>query len=1049
MEKVFHVGVVEGRWFPLAKMKKYQCYKPSKWEERIDKAFGLLSPRAALNRMVARERTNWFRYLAAQPTTSRKNSPSTSAGEWLKIQREKLQVMWNAINMVSNSGLCTGILFKFPTYVCGTLGWQARTGDKTINEMYQNYIKAKTCKPANIDVTRRHTLRQMCMLDIKSIALKGDVATNIVRGDDGELYLQGIEADRIGDPYRWDTSNRYVRGLCLDEVGGIEAVRVYYQDRRSGTYRFDAEFPTRDANGLPNFLFFNNPIDFDNYRGISLFQHAIDNSTYIDRMRQYELQALLWAASQSGVYYTKSGGLPEALPFSRTPITDTQGNVIETYEARPNTISALSADGEKVEMFQHDRPSPNVIGMYENTVRDIAIGAGLTYGFCYDMTGLTGPAVRQCSAQDARAIQIWQQMLTEQKLDPVIMLLLGTAIANGELPYIDTWMLWSWFFPPKPTIDVGRESDANIQEINACVNTGASVVADAGMGDVQEVITQRGHEVEMQIEAAMQVAQRLGLDWKEVHAFMIPPPRGSGKGGALAAAQGAAAMLNGQKADQAGATGEPAQLDDDGSSARFAGNGHNPLVVQHFYRPDQARDKGGKWEDEGKGSQEPGYISPGQQGGAGTAVAEKKTEVAPAAAAKMTPLTGMDKRLVDYKPDRSLSDPAKVTPINKFLPSIDFTPYTQTPFYQRVNTMMGMMKPENYDIGEYVKARDELFNTLPVTQIPIKGSKFVATQEPVNTDRVQQIIDHPETGGDKPVQAVKSGGKIYFLNGHHRLAAEVKKGEGELPGHVLDLDMPAPEPARSDDDVPRFISDLHHLPEYYTNAARMQKYGSDVGQRETWSLRQNTVDHTINGEPTPERKALYEKIITDDLGKGKPVPEGERPQAVMIIGKPASGKTFASKDFVSHIPNIVTINTDDVAARIPEYRGWNRGAVQEEASRIVKELTARAVAGRNNISIDETGAKMSKAEAKVKVLHDLGYDVHLIHVSAPMYQSANKVIDRYKQEGRFTDLDYLVNHVDELTDKTYAGLRSSPYLKSGQDIDNTDFKRKVTDSWEN
>lgn len=598
-------------------MKKYLPYKPTKWEQRIDKAFGLLSPRSALNRMVARERTNWFRYLAAQPTTARKNSPSTSAGEWLKIQREKLQVMWNAINMVSNSGLCTGILTKFPTYVCGTLGWQARTGDKTVNEMYQNYIKAKTSKPANIDITRRHTLRQMCMMDIKCIALKGDIGTNIVRGDDGELYLQGIEADRIGDPYRWDTSDRYVRGLVLDRVGGIEAVKVYHQDRRSGTYKYDNTFPTRDPNGLPNFLFFNNPIDYDNYRGLSLFQHAIDNSTYIDRMRQYELQALLWASSQSGVYYTKSGGLPEALPFSRTPVTDKDGNIIDTYETRPNTISALSADGEKVEMFQHDRPSPNVIGMYENTVRDIAIGAGLTYGFCYDMTGLTGPAVRQCSAQDARAIMVWQMMLKEQKLDPVIMLLLGTAIANGELPYIDTWMLWDWFFPPKPTIDVGRESEANIEEINSCINTGASVVADAGLGDVQEVITQRGHEVEMQIEAAMEVAQRLGLDWKEVHAFMIPPPRGGGKGGAMAAAQGAANLLkSGMNGDREGASDDGVSLDEEGSGKRFSQNGHRegPVVIQNFYREDQARDDSGKWTDEGRGSQQPGYVSPSEQG---------------------------------------------------------------------------------------------------------------------------------------------------------------------------------------------------------------------------------------------------------------------------------------------------------------------------------------------------------------------------------------------------------------------------------------------------
>src|SRR6516162_3432266 len=118
-------------------------------------------------------------------------------------------------------------------------------------------------------------------------------------------------------------------------------------------------------------------------------------------------------------------------------------------------------------MFQHDRPSPNKIGMYNNTVRDIAVGTGLSFAFAYDMSGLSGPGVRMASWQDTRAIAIWQEILREQKLDPVVMLLLGDAIAKGELPYHENWLQWQWFFPPKPTIDAGYDSQANIQEIEA------------------------------------------------------------------------------------------------------------------------------------------------------------------------------------------------------------------------------------------------------------------------------------------------------------------------------------------------------------------------------------------------------------------------------------------------------------------------------------------------------------------------------------------------------------------------------------------------------
>ena len=72
----------------------------------------------------------------------------------------------------------------------------------------------------------------------------------------------------------------------------------------SGIFRFDQTIPFKDAKGLPRFLFLVNPISYDDYRGVSVFKTAIDNATYIDSIRQYELQALMWAASQSGVYHT-------------------------------------------------------------------------------------------------------------------------------------------------------------------------------------------------------------------------------------------------------------------------------------------------------------------------------------------------------------------------------------------------------------------------------------------------------------------------------------------------------------------------------------------------------------------------------------------------------------------------------------------------------------------------------------------------------------------------------------------------------------------------
>lgn len=507
-------------------MVKYQSYKPTKLEVRLDNLFRTFAPKRARDRAVAREQLNYFRYLAAEPTGSRRNATPVTSGEWLRGSREKLQVMWNAINMVENNGLCSGILQKFEIYTCGTIRFQARTGDKGVNAQYEQYMREKCGKPSNIDLSERFTLRQLLMLDIKGIVLKGDIGCNIVR-ENGELYLQTIEADRIGDPYTYVISNRYVRGLILDDVGRLVSVNVYRRDRQNGYYRFDRNLKFRDEYGMPSFLFMVNPISYDDYRGVSVFKSAIDNATYIERMREFELQALLWAASQSGVFKTTSGLLPPKLPFDKlNPLIDGGGNQIDTYQVRPNTITAIGTE-EDVTMFQHDRPSPNVVAMYRDTIRDIAVGTGLSYGFVFDMSALTGPAVRMTSAQDARAIEMWQLLLREQKLDPITMLILGNAIANGELPYHERWTEWQWFFPPKPTIDVGRESQANVQEVEAGLNSATNVMEGEYGEDAHEIREQRGIEVEHYIEIAKEIADQYGAEWEQVYALLLPPPRGS------------------------------------------------------------------------------------------------------------------------------------------------------------------------------------------------------------------------------------------------------------------------------------------------------------------------------------------------------------------------------------------------------------------------------------------------------------------------------------------------------------------------------------------
>lgn len=499
-------------------------YVPGKWESRVDKLVGLFSPKIRLQRMAARQTIHHrFSYLAAKANGMRsQNSANSASGETMRGNQERKQMMWNAIDLIENSGLAGRIKSLFQNYVCGSLRYQARTGDKKTNKLYEDYLKVKLGKAC--DLAGKHTFRQHACLTVGGQVTKGDLALNLVRRG-SELFIQGIEGDRIGHPYDYRVSKDFIGGVHLDEDGGYAAFDIYTRDRMSQQYYFDQKLPAFNELGLPNVLLCYNPITFDDVRGRTVFRNTIDKIAFLNNIRDFELQRQEWAASRSAVFYTKAGVLPdEQNPFDENgPGGGMFGNARGSTRIRPNTVTSMGI-GESVEFMPNDSPSANVQAMYKETVRDISIGTGLSFGFVYDMSGVNGTAVRFYSSQDKRAIEVWQEALEENGLDPAVTLMLGNAIANNEIPWHPNWMQGSWIFPAHVTVDAGRESVANIAENSAGLRSGQDIAAEDG-SEWEEVTDQIGIEVRHKIQTAKDIADEMGLaDWREALDLM-----GSGK----------------------------------------------------------------------------------------------------------------------------------------------------------------------------------------------------------------------------------------------------------------------------------------------------------------------------------------------------------------------------------------------------------------------------------------------------------------------------------------------------------------------------------------
>jgi 2'-5' RNA ligase/predicted ABC-type ATPase len=197
----------------------------------------------------------------------------------------------------------------------------------------------------------------------------------------------------------------------------------------------------------------------------------------------------------------------------------------------------------------------------------------------------------------------------------------------------------------------------------------------------------------------------------------------------------------------------------------------------------------------------------------------------------------------------------------------------------------------------------------------------------------------------------------------------------------------------------------------------------------------------VKGEPTPERKALHDKLIQKALAKAQPRTDGGRPQAVFMGGGPASGKSSVLKGRQSVG---LTIDPDDFKKDLPEYqeklkRGDLTAAshVHEESSYLAKRLKKELEARGLDYTLDGCGdGSVDKMAAKIADAKQAGYHTHGIYVSCPTREAWRRSRVRAKKTGRQVPKKFLRQAHAEVS-KTFKGLMDRGALDSAELWDTT------------
>ena len=446
----------------------------------IERALDNVAPQWSLKRLEARVSKALFEYNASQ--SSRIYQPKTMGlpSESSQTQRSRIVMMWEARDLVENLPEAREVSRKFGNYLTPH-EYSPATGDRSYNAKVSEYFHA-WCKHA--DITGRHSFKKLVQLAAEERPVDGDCGF-VIRRDGKELKLQLVPSTRIGNPNNsgLDAEN-YTQGIITNEYGQPIAYRIYRVDK-NGVYFGAEDIPAAQ------FCHYFDPFRVDQYRGVTDFHAAIRTARSLYEILEAEKAGVRFASQQAALVFTDRGTANPRNLFQPTPAV-----TLPSGQAQKNELSEVGTiryfgNADKIEVMP-SRPSQAFAGFVQHLMHEIALGVGVPEGVLFGTQDYKGPSVRAEFAAADRVFTRHQGVLVDKVLDPIKDAVILDAIARNEIPppallagetmvqALRRATAGEWRFPAKLSIDVGRESAANMNENRQGAKSLQEIAAEEG-----------------------------------------------------------------------------------------------------------------------------------------------------------------------------------------------------------------------------------------------------------------------------------------------------------------------------------------------------------------------------------------------------------------------------------------------------------------------------------------------------------------------------------------------------------------------------------------
>lgn len=464
----------------------------------LDKFIGYFAPGAMVRRVAARQFYSNY-YEGAGAGQSRRYLPVRAQD--MKVTASsgtRTDLLSHARYLTANLGIVRSAVGDFVRYSVGPHGLRPQA--QSANGDWASEAEAYFAQWSKIaDVSGRFTFGELQRMLVWCMVVDGDAALILSETDSGYPKVQMVEGHQIGNGPQ---DEGWYDGVRLSPLGSPSAYRIIDANGAQPKKLADID--------AANFAHLFEAERASGVRGISWLSHFVANARDILELQGYEKHFLKNACSINLLETNESGSADVGASYlGGTSGGGDDGLSLEQMEAGQIRYFK-GGTNSKLEAFQFDRPGEQFRNFLDYLESDGFVGLGLPANW-KNMHKEGGATLRAALVKAQRRFEEVQALVSHRVCARVWGYVIAKAAKRGDISKLPAdWYKVRWQAPAKPTVDIGREAQANRDDLKMGLRTYAEDYGERGL-DWQESLRQTESEASEVLEAANRIAAKHGV----------------------------------------------------------------------------------------------------------------------------------------------------------------------------------------------------------------------------------------------------------------------------------------------------------------------------------------------------------------------------------------------------------------------------------------------------------------------------------------------------------------------------------------------------------